>query len=334
MERLARGIIAGAALTALPVGAEAYADGYENAQDQPCVHTLQPGETFSSVSNASPWIQFEQMVAENAWQVPDPNNVAVGTPLDICAGDVPPYVPPYPNYAYGVAAQQQKVNELLAQFGFPALEVDGISGPLTEQGLCAAALVTGQYVLRDDIEPGSYEEHAMMAASEIYMPQVDYFRQEMVKSSRWILLNQTCQVAFVGEYDQVRYIFPISTGSGVPDADGFPTETINGAGPAERYNPASDNDGWHNSTDYPVGPDDARHGNMYKPIYFNGGQALHGSDFVPPYPASKGCARIAPEHQNAIIDFLGFEGFTQPTWAYNLPYVEIVREGRYIEDID
>ena len=34
-------------------------------------------------------------------------------------------------------------------------------------------------------------------------------------------------------------------------------------------------------------------GSLYRPKYFNGGIAVHGAPFVPPYPASHGCARVS-----------------------------------------
>jgi lipoprotein-anchoring transpeptidase ErfK/SrfK len=39
---------------------------------------------------------------------------------------------------------------------------------------------------------------------------------------------------------------------------------------------------------------------MYKPYYFRGGYAIHGSPSVPGYPASHGCVRVT----NADMDFL------------------------------
>lgn len=34
-------------------------------------------------------------------------------------------------------------------------------------------------------------------------------------------------------------------------------------------------------------------GRMYRPAYFNGGYAIHGSGSIPPYGASHGCARVS-----------------------------------------
>ena len=33
-------------------------------------------------------------------------------------------------------------------------------------------------------------------------------------------------------------------------------------------------------------------GVLYKPMYFYGGYAIHGSPSIPPYPASHGCVRV------------------------------------------
>ncbi len=51
--------------------------------------------------------------------------------------------------------------------------------------------------------------------------------------------------------------------------------------------------------------DNPLNGNMYKPIYFDNGQAIHGASNVPTYPASKGCARLRVENQDQLIDWLG-----------------------------
>ncbi|MEO6126057.1 MAG: L,D-transpeptidase, partial [Ilumatobacteraceae bacterium] len=53
-------------------------------------------------------------------------------------------------------------------------------------------------------------------------------------------------------------------------------------------------------------------GNMYKPIYFDNGQAIHGANNVPTSPASHGCARLRLEYQEALISWLGLSGVATP----------------------
>ncbi|CAN5272355.1 hypothetical protein BH20ACT24_BH20ACT24_14950 [soil metagenome] len=41
-------------------------------------------------------------------------------------------------------------------------------------------------------------------------------------------------------------------------------------------------------------------GTLYRPAYFVGGYAIHGSPSVPPYPASHGCVRVT----NPVMDLI------------------------------
>ncbi|PZU40840.1 MAG: murein L,D-transpeptidase, partial [Arsenicicoccus sp.] len=38
---------------------------------------------------------------------------------------------------------------------------------------------------------------------------------------------------------------------------------------------------------------DGELGEMYRPMYYSGNYAIHGSESIPPVPASHGCARIS-----------------------------------------
>lgn len=48
------------------------------------------------------------------------------------------------------------------------------------------------------------------------------------------------------------------------------------------------------------GLDEGFLGEMWRPRYFNGGYAVHGSASIPPYPASHGCARVSNAAMNMI----------------------------------
>src|SRR5690606_24927136 len=56
-------------------------------------------------------------------------------------------------------------------------------------------------------------------------------------------------------------------------------------------------------------------GTLYRPKYFNGGIAIHGSGSIPAQPASHGCARVT----NAAMDLLWSSGVAEigtPVWVY------------------
>jgi len=292
-----------------------------------CIVVVAPGDSLGAIVAArnDPAVTVEGLAAENG--LANPNAIEAGAQLDICAGNaidditgaprVPETVPPPPptapvpatpapveGLASGVEAQQQKLNELFGPFGMRAIGVDGESGRQTEQLLCAARLSLGMPVTRDDMVPGSAEEQSLMASTGLQIPP-----GAPISAPRWALIEQRCQVMFVGRGgDELVFVFPTSTGQ-----PGFPTR-LQEASRAFRYDPAPAHGGWHNSLDYPVGDDNPLNGNMYKPIYFDRGQAIHGANTVPTSPASHGCARLRVVDQEALVNWLGLADQDREIW--------------------
>jgi hypothetical protein len=212
---------------------------------------------------------------------------------------VPPVDPVAVTVALAISAQQAKLNELLTPFGYPAMPVDGDSGPITRRALCAFRLALGLPVNRRDLVFGSIEEQLLFATTALPMPP------NVATDGRWIFIDRTCQILMTGEgVDRIVHVFPTSTGE-----EGFETR-LQERRPVFRYNPAIDNGGWHNSSIYPVADDNPLNGNMYKPLYFDRGQAIHGAGNVPPSPQSKGCARLRPANQDALVAWLGLADVT------------------------
>jgi hypothetical protein len=193
-----------------------------------------------------------------------------------------------------VQLQQAKLNELFADTAMPELTVDGASGSVTGQRLCAARLALGLPVSTLPMEAGSADEQVLMAATTLPVPT-----SSAMNAEHWALIDQTCQVMFIGSGpDSIQFVFPTSTGQ-----PGFETRAQDQS-EVYRYDPAFDNGGWHDSTEFPVPEDNPVNGNMYKPLYFDGGLAIHGANNVPTSPQSKGCARLRLEHQNLLLDWL------------------------------
>ncbi len=221
--------------------------------------------------------------------------------------------------ADAIVAQQKKLNELFSGMGIRELLVDGISGPVTRQRLCAARLSLGLPVSLTDMEPGSGEEKALMNATSLAPPYTT-----ALNSERWILIDKTCQIMFVGTGgQQVNFVFPTSTGEA-----GFETR-LQDRSRVFRFDPALDNDGWHDSSDYPSEIDNPLNGNMYKPLYFDGGQAIHGANNVPTTPQSKGCARLRPGDQDALLAWLGLADVGGPIWEPGPINVTVNVQGAY-----
>ena len=273
-----------------------------------CTVTVQPGETVRSIADryGDETIDLVSIVIENALASTD---VEPGTVLDICPGngldDVTGSERLLPDAVVqtGVEAQQEHLNTLFAGLGIEPLLVDGISGPVTRQRLCAARLALGLPTSTADMLPGSEEEAILLGTVTLAVPYTS-----AILSDRWILIDRTCQIMFVGRgTETIDFVFATSTGKA-----GFETRTQDRT-TAFRYNPVLHNSGWHNSSLYPVAADNPLNGNMYKPIYFDGGQAIHGANNVPRSPASAGCARLRVGDQDALVAWLGLADIDGPT---------------------
>ena len=221
--------------------------------------------------------------------------------------------------ATNVQDLQRKLNELFAPYATQPLAVDGISGPLTGQRLCATRLALGLEPSVDDLQWGSVEQATILGATDLAVPA-----STAVESERWAVIDLTCQMMFIGAQDQLVFVFPTSTGT-----EGFETRQQDRAR-VFRYNPAVENGGRHDSSEYPVGVDNPLNGNLYKPLYFDLGQAIHGASNVPPVPASKGCARLSVANQETLLAWLGLLDATEETWLKNQINLTVNVQGEFV----
>ena len=216
----------------------------------------------------------------------------------------------------GIKAEQTRLNQLLVPLGMMALTVDGIAGDRTKQGLCTARWLMGLPETFAVMQPGSDEEKILMTAG-LSVPD-----GTPANAARWGYINQTCQSAIYGEKGTIVFVFPDSTGKAL-------TATDNGTYKAFRYDPAVANAGWHNSSEFPVDTNSTLLGNMYKPIYFKDGKAVHGALNVPPLPASHGCVRNVVTNQDKLVTWLGYDGITAETFNAKILNFTIVIKGAW-----
>ncbi len=288
-------------------------------RDPGCVVTVAAGDSLSAIAARTDGVTLEAILDENRMTIS--HVIHPGDELDMCIGndvDDVTGASRLPPAADAVRRQQQHLNVLFAPYRIAELAVDGDSGPLTRQMLCAARSGLGLRVSATDMSEGSPEEEALFAAEAISVPD-----GAATWARRWILIDKTCQVIFTGEGERLVNVYPTSTGEA-----GYETRDVL-AVDAFRFDPALDNGGWHDSTNFPVAIDDPLNGNMYKPIYFNGGQAIHGANYVPPRPQSKGCARMFTWHQDELLAWLGLDDVTEATWRRGQIGVTVSVRGDY-----
>ena len=108
-------------------------------------------------------------------------------------------------------------------------------------------------------------------------------------------VDKTKQVLYVIRGGQTIWAFNTSTGSG-KDYTEFSEKNqrpISGSAitPEGRFKVSrEESDGWWNGD----------LGDLYRPKYFRGGVAIHGSNKIPNYPASHGCVRVSTKAMDFI----------------------------------
>lgn len=185
-----------------------------------------------------------------------------------------------------------RTQEQLSRLGLPALATDGYVGDFTRNVLCAWREIHGRSPSRGDLTV--QESRDIVSTSSLPSPP-----PTMVTGYN---VSRACQVMYwvkATPYEPGRYfarIFRVSTGR-----EGYPTD------PGLRQITWARDVRYWNSTSYPS-PNGY---NMYRPIYIDGGEALHGTyedSGVFSYPASHGCVRM----MWADVDFLWSHGGTSP----------------------
>lgn len=89
------------------------------------------------------------------------------------------------------------------------------------------------------------------------------------------------QILYLIEQDAVSTVVPISSANG-DTYKNYSGSVVRARTPEGSYEFYRKVDGWRISY----------LGGLYRPFYFSGGYAIHGSGSVPPYPASHGCIRV------------------------------------------
>ena len=100
------------------------------------------------------------------------------------------------------------------------------------------------------------------------------------RSGDYVEINLTRQVLYFARNGHVTRILDVSTGSGrLYTVEGRTHRAVTPVGTFHVYRKLN---AWRKS----------KLGLLYRPAYFRGGYAIHGSYSVPAYPASHGCVRM------------------------------------------
>jgi hypothetical protein len=111
--------------------------------------------------------------------------------------------------------------------------------------------------------------------------------------SERVEVDLTKQVLYVVKGGAIARILPVSSGNGT-------TYLQKNGHKAKALSPI----GWYKITRRIVGVREADLGKLYDPQYFYRGWAIHGSNSVPPWPASHGCIRVTRADAKYLLDAL------------------------------
>jgi peptidoglycan hydrolase-like protein with peptidoglycan-binding domain len=174
-----------------------------------------------------------------------------------------------------VAALQQRLVDL----GYWMGEPDGSYGQLTRQAVMAFQKVEG--LGRDGVAGPATQAQLAVAG------------RPSPRGGGGIEIDLDRQVIFIVQGGQVHWTLNTSTGNGE-------TYTTASGGSARAVTPPGEFRVQHEID----GIREAPLGTLYRPKYFNGGIAVHGSGSIPATPASHGCARVT----NTAMDMIWATG--------------------------
>ena len=202
--------------------------------------------------------------------IDDPNVFGPGEAWDLPAaispGDGGPWV--------------ERLQEQLAEAGFRPGDHDGRFGQAT-----LGAVYAFQKVHDLDRDGVFREDDWTLLESPIDLPG-------LADAPDRVEVDLAKQVLFLVEDQRVKAVLPISSGNGATyrNASGNSVRARTPEGDFAFYKHV---DGWRISY----------LGGLYRPYYFRGGYAIHGSTSVPPFAASHGCVRV----ELADMDYLTTE---------------------------
>jgi hypothetical protein len=111
-------------------------------------------------------------------------------------------------------------------------------------------------------------------------------------------VDKTRQLLFFIQNGKTVWTVNTSTGDGLP----YEEEDKNTPGEIQRGVSITPNGLWNVNRERPEGWWEGDLGEIYRPKYFRGGVAVHGSRSIPNYPASHGCVRVSVPFMDFVWD--------------------------------
>ncbi len=221
--------------------------------------------------------------------------------------NIEPIAPVDPLSAVGSASggETARIQQRLVDLNFWTGAVDGSYGLTTKQAVMAFQKYSG-LTTSGSVDQATAD--ALTAATEQARATAD--------AGTLVEVDKTKQLLFFVVDGRTQWIFNTSTASGKAyeeEDQNTPGEIVKGV--------ADTPNGLHKvNRERPVGWWEGDLGRIYRPKYFVGGVAVHGSNSVPNYPASHGCVRVSTQAMDYIWE-TGMMPMGIPVWVHGNPPV-------------
>ena len=216
--------------------------------------------------------------------------------------EVPALDPPIPALGTSHGAETVRLQARLNELGFWVQSEDGDYGLTTRQAVMAFEKYMGF-----DNPDGRLDEQAATAISNM-----DLRPMARANSGTLVEIDKAKQLLFFVIDGRTEYILNASTGNG----EAYEEPDQNTPGEFQR-GIALTPSGLHDvNRERPEGWWAGDLGEIYRPKYFVGGVAVHGSNSIPNYPASHGCVRVSVPAMDWIWE-AGIMPLNSPVWVHD-----------------
>lgn len=208
-------------------------------------------------------------------------------PLAINEQWVGPFPSPIPAVGKRSGNDTKIVQLRLLQLGFWVSAADGEYGLTTRQAVMAFQKYIGI--------PATGEVSADTAT---WMTNLAIKAHGQTDTGNIIEVDKGRQLLFFAIEGQPLWVFNTSTATGLP----YEEEDKNTPGEIQKGVSITPDGLWKVNRERPEGWWEGDLGKIYRPKYFRGGVAVHGSNSIPNYPASHGCVRLSVPAMDFVWD--------------------------------
>jgi len=216
-----------------------------------------------------------------------PETTTTVSPLAINEVVVGAFPSPIPAVGKRSGEDTVVVQMRLLQLGFWLSATDGEYGVTTRQAVMAFQKYVGL--------PATGEVSADTAT---WLTNLPIKAHGQTDAGNIVEVDKGRQLLFFAVEGQPLWVFNTSTATGLP----YEEEDKNTPGEIQIGVSITPDGLWKVNRERPEGWWEGDLGKIYRPKYFRGGVAVHGSNSIPNYPASHGCVRVSVPAMDYIWD--------------------------------